>query len=78
MKLLRDFFRLRLAGVRAATGRPAPLPRDFSVTVPPPLAAGPAARSSVVVELPRTANRRREPASFLRSPRHLSLGGGRR
>ena len=77
MKLLRDFFRLRLAGVRAATGRPAALPRDFNVTVPAPLAE-PAIRSSVVVDLPRTGNHRREPASFLRSPRHLRLGGGRR
>jgi len=77
MKLLRDFFRRRLAGVRVAAGRPAALPRDFNVTVPAPL-ADPTTRSSVVVELPRSGNRRREPVSFLRSPRHLRLGGGRR
>ena len=77
MKLLRDFFRLRLAGTRASVGRPVALPRDFNVTVPAPLAA-PSAGSSIVVELPRTGTRRREPASFLRSPRHLRLGGGRR
>lgn len=77
MKLLRDFFHLHLAGTRTSVGRSVVLPRDFNVTVPAPLAA-PATASSVVVELPRTDMRRREPASFLRSPRHLRLSGGRR
>lgn len=77
MKLLQDFFRLRLAGVRAAAGRPAALPRDFSVTVPAPL-AGAAGEPSVPVELPHARADRREPASFLRAPRHRRLGRGRR
>lgn len=77
MKLLRDFFHLRLAGVRMAPSRPASLPHDFSVTVPAPLAEQAAARP-VPVELPRTGAPRREPASFLRSSRHLRLGSGRR
>ncbi len=77
MKLLRDFFHLRLAGSRTSAGRPIALPRDFNVTVPAPLTR-PAADSPVVRELPRIDTRRREPASFLRSPRHLRLGSNRR
>ncbi len=77
MKLLQDFIRLRLAGVRAAAGRPAALPSDFNVTVPAPL-AGPANESPAPVEFPRARAQRREPASFLRSSRHLRLGSGRR
>ncbi len=77
MKLLQDFIRLRLAGVRPADGRPAALPRDCHVTVPAPLAAS-ASESPSQVELPRARTERREPASFLRSPRHLRLGSGRR
>ncbi len=77
MKLLQDFIRLRLAGVRRANERLPALPRDFNVTVPAPL-IGSANESPAEVELPRTRADRREPASFLRSPRHLRLGSGRR
>lgn len=75
MKLLRDFSRLCMAGFRVVTVRRAANPRAYTVTVPAPL-AGP----SVVVELPRprsVVNRRREPASFLKAPRHHRLGVGR-
>ncbi len=76
MKLLQDFIRLRLAGVRTADGRPAALPRDFNVSVP--VLARPARESTVEVELPRDRAVRREPASFLRSSRHLRRGRGGR
>lgn len=75
MKLLRDFPRLCVAGFRAVTFRRAANPRAYTVTVPAPL-AGP----SVVVELPRprpVVNCRREPASFLKAPRHHRLGARR-
>lgn len=77
MKLLQDFIRRRLAGLRTAAARPAAVPRDFNVTVPAPLAA-PASGSAAQAELPQARIVRREPASFLRSPRHLRLGSGRR
>lgn len=77
MKLLRDFFHLRLAGIRGAASRSPVLPRDFNVTVPAPLAQSATAKP-VAVELPCTSAKRREPASFLRSSRHLRLGNGRR
>ena len=38
MKLLHDFFRLRLAGLRTASVRGAAVSPQFSVTVPAPLA----------------------------------------
>jgi hypothetical protein len=75
MKLLHDFFRWRLAGIRAVASRPAALPRDFSVTVPAPL-AGSASASPQTLEPLR--NERREPASFLRSPRRRRLGRAHR
>ncbi|MGB3498696.1 MAG: hypothetical protein WBA49_10870 [Rhodanobacter lindaniclasticus] len=71
MKLLHDFFRWPFAGVRAVASQPAALPRDFSVTVPAPLAA-PANDAPKTPEIAR--NERREPASFLRSPRRRRLG----
>ena len=80
MKLLRDFFRLCIAGFRAVTVRRAAYPRAYSVTVPAPLAEPAGGRSSVVAELPRprpVVNRRREPASFLKAPRDHRLGAGR-
>lgn len=75
MKLLHDFFRWPFAGVRAVASRPAALPRDFSVTVPAPLAAS-ASASPLTLEPSR--NERREPASFLRSPRRRRLGRAHR
>lgn len=78
MKLLRDFFRRRMAGFRGVSGRDAATSREFSVTVPAPLAASPA----VVVDLPAAAHAhameaRREPASFLKAPRHRRRCSGR-
>ncbi|OHC47002.1 hypothetical protein [Rhodanobacter soli] len=73
MKLLHDFFRLRLAGLRAASVRGAAVSREFSVTVPAPLAK-PAGGG---VERIAAAPVRREPASFLKAPRHRRLGSGR-
>ena len=75
MKLLHDFFRWPFAGVRAGASQPAALPRDFSVTVPAPL-AGSASPSPQTLEPSR--NGRREPASFLRSPRRRRLGRAHR
>jgi hypothetical protein len=49
------------------------------VTVPAALEQ-PAIRSAIVVELSRAAHSpgaRREPASFLKAPRHRRLGAGR-
>lgn len=72
MKLLRDFFRLRFAGRRVAS-----VGHDFRVTVPAPLS--PPAPTAVVVELPRASasTARREPASFLKAPRHRRFGSVR-
>lgn len=77
MKLLRDIFRRCMTGIRGVSGRGVAAPRAFSVTVPAPLAA--AVDSAVVVELPVVAHPapRREPASFLKTPRHRRLGAGR-
>lgn len=79
MKLLHDFLHRCLAGFRGASGRGVAASRAFSVTVPAPLAA-PAA-TAVVVDLhtaahARTTPPRREPASFLKAPRHRRLGSG--
>ena len=76
MKLLHDLFRLRPAGVGSAFGQRLTIPRDFSVTVPAPL-AGPVAEHSTVVELPASRAVRREPASFLKASRHRRLISGR-
>ncbi|WP_426701145.1 hypothetical protein ACPPVV_17520 [Rhodanobacter sp. Col0626] len=78
MKLLRDFFRLRLAGLRGASFRGTAAPYDFRVTVPAPLDR-PSDRDAVVVDLPRAhvPPMRREPASFLKTPRHRRLGASR-
>lgn len=80
MKLLRDFFRRRMAGLCGMSGRGVAASREFNVTVPAPL-AGPADGAAVVVDLPagpaRMMATRREPASFLKAPRHLRLGSGR-
>jgi hypothetical protein len=76
MKLLHDFFRRRLAGARTMAARPAALPHDFCVTVPAPLAGS--ASASPPVETPCSRAERREPASFLRAPRHRRLGSARR
>ncbi len=79
MKLLHDFLRRRMAGLRGVSGRGAAPSREFSVTVPAPLAAPAAA--AVVVDLSTAAHvratpPRREPASFLKAPRHRRLGSG--
>ena len=74
MKLLHDFFRWPFAGVRPVAPQPT-VPRDFSVTVPAPL-AGSASASPQAVE-PQHSDRR-EPASFLRSPRRRRLGRAHR
>jgi len=80
MKLLRDFFRRRMAGFRGVSGRGVAASREFSVTVPAPLAES-AHGDAVVAELPaghaRVTAIRREPASFLKAPRHRRLGAGR-
>jgi hypothetical protein len=73
MKLLHDFFRLRLAGLRTASARRAAVSPQFSVTVPAPLAK-PAGGG---VERAAAAPVRREPASFLKVPRRRRLGSGR-
>ena len=71
MKLLHDFFRWPFAGVRSATSQPTALPRDVSVTVPVPLGTP----ANDAPKPPETArSERREPASFLRSPRRRRLG----
>ena len=72
MKLLHDFLRLRLAGLRTASVRGAAVSPEFSVTVPAPLAK-PAGGVERVAAVPV----RREPASFLKTPRHRRLGSGR-
>ena len=79
MRLLHDFLRLRLAGLRAASVRGAAVPRDFRITVPAPLCR-PSEPTAVVVERKRAAvnTARREPASFLKAPRHRRLGVFRR
>lgn len=75
MKLLHDFFRWPFAGVRAVASQPAALPRDFAVTVPAPLVTP----ANDAPETPQAArNGRREPASFLRSPRRRRLGRAHR
>jgi len=79
MKLLRNFQRLCAAGFRTVSGRRVAAVRGFSVTVPAAMDQ-PAIRSAVVVELSRAAHSpgaRREPASFLKAPRHRRLGAGR-
>lgn len=81
MKLLRDFFSLCVAGLRTVSGRGAAASLGFSVTVPAPLAR-PVGESAVVIDLQRAASvrtttARREPASFLKAPRHRRLGAGR-
>ncbi|WP_426687275.1 hypothetical protein [Rhodanobacter ginsengiterrae] len=76
MKLLHDFFRLHLAGrytaaVRGGAGLP-----QFSVTVPAPLVP-PAADRAVAAPPEAVVAIRREPASFLKTPRHRRLGSRR-
>jgi len=73
MKLLHDFLRLRLAGLRTASVRGTAVSPEFRVTVPAPLAK-PAGGG---VEHVAAASVRREPASFLKAPRHRRLGSGR-
>jgi hypothetical protein len=51
------------------------LPRDFSVTVPAPLVGSAGALPQTVEPL---HHERREPASFLRSPRRRRLGRAHR
>ncbi|MEO8777953.1 MAG: hypothetical protein ABI389_04695 [Rhodanobacter sp.] len=69
MKLLHELFRLRHAGIAGASARRLSIPRDFSITVPAPL-AGPVVETSTVVELAVARAARREPASFLKTTRH--------
>lgn len=69
MKLLHDIFRLRLAGLHSALLRADATSPQFKVTVPAPLAR-PAAD---VDESDAPAPVRREPASFLKAPRHRRL-----
>ncbi len=73
MKLLHDFLRLRLAGLRTASVRGAAVSAEFSVTVPAPLAKPAGGGVERVAAVPV----RREPASFLKAPRHRRLGSGR-
>ncbi|HWU76416.1 MAG TPA: hypothetical protein VN043_07915 [Rhodanobacter sp.] len=77
MKLLRDFFRHRMAGARAVSGRRQGVPPAFNVTVPAPLAK-PASDVAEVLDLPppHTPASRPEPASFLKAARHRRLGAG--
>jgi hypothetical protein len=83
MKLLRNFHRLCAAGFRTVSGRGTVASRGFRVTVPAALsqpAGQPTSERAVVIELPRAAPSsavRREPASFLKAPRHRRLGAGR-
>jgi hypothetical protein len=77
MKLLHDFFRLPRAGVAAVSGRRLTIPRDFSVTVPAPLAGPIFVEQATVVELPVARAGRREPASFPRTPRQRRVASGR-
>ena len=73
MKLLHDFFRLRLAGLRTASVRGAAVSPEFSVTVPAPLETQ--AEEDVACAMPGSSGvARREPASFLKSPRHRRRG----
>ena len=81
MKLLREIFRLRAAGMRTVLGRGAVASPALHVTVPAPLPRG-ADEAAAVLDLPRVATSgpktaRREPASFLKAPRHRRLGSGR-
>lgn len=76
MKLLHDFFRLHLAGrhvpfVRDGTALP-----EFSVTVPAPLKK-PVEDQRVCATIETTRMTRREPASFLKSPRHRRRAASR-
>ena len=73
MKLLHDFLRLHLAGLRTASVRGAVALPEFSVTVPAPLAQP----ADGAVERVAVATARREPASFLKTPRRRRLGFGR-
>ncbi|MEO8811252.1 MAG: hypothetical protein ABI386_13495, partial [Rhodanobacter sp.] len=75
MKLLRDFFRLRPAGIDGAVDRKLATPHDFSVTVPAPL-AGQGVAQSAMVELPGTRTVRREPASFMLTSRRRRFVSG--
>lgn len=76
MKLLHDFFRLRPAAVGRAADRGLAHPRDFSVTVPAPLACA-ALEPTRIAELPATRVVRREPASFLKTSRQRRGVSGR-
>ncbi len=78
MKLLRDFPRLCVAGLRSVSGHGGAASRGFNVTVPAPLAK-PVGESAVVTDRQRAASARattarREPASFLKAPRHRRPG----
>jgi len=77
MKLLRDFYRLCAAGTRTAPGRGA-IARDIHVTVPAALDQ-PGREPAAVVELARAvpSPTRREPASFLKTPRRRRIGASR-
>jgi hypothetical protein len=77
MKLLRDFFHLRLAGAHSAAGHPAALPGDADARVSAPLVDATHEPPAAPEPSPARAARR-EPASFLRTPRHRRLGSARR
>ena len=70
MKLLHDVVLLCATRVRRATGRGAVTPA-FHVTVPASLASSVASDSAALSASLLAAPPRREPASFLKSPRHL-------
>ena len=76
MKLLRDFFHLRLAGAHNAADHPAAMPGDADARVSAPLIDAAHEPPAASEPAPRAA--RREPASFLRTPRHRRLGSARR
>lgn len=72
MKLLHDVVLLCATRVRRATGR-GTTARTFHVTVPASLANSVASDSTALSRSSAKLPMRREPASFLKSPRHLRL-----
>ena len=81
MKLLQKVVRLCTAGIRGVSVRGTAWPQEFRVTVPASL-PGAVAVGAATDTVPGTAvapitRSRREPASFLKAPRHLRQLSGR-